>query len=136
MSDHVRSSAQQNAVAAHLPDSQQHGSHQHGSHQHSSRESANEESESVLAGFHDRMVACSYENTTESAAEAKKIALMLLEKADLPLAYRARAHMILSRGDGDYLYHAREAVRIVEKGLAIFGPSNTPKEKATADELL
>ncbi|THX33427.1 hypothetical protein D6D12_01555 [Aureobasidium pullulans] len=82
------------------------------------------------------MMALAEENTAQSVTEAHEIAHLLLEHAELPLAIRARAHIVLSSGKTNYLHHAQEAVRIAQKGRDIFGPGSTPEAKAAVDGLL
>ncbi|THV69457.1 hypothetical protein D6D28_05885 [Aureobasidium pullulans] len=98
--------------------------------------SIHENSEKVMAAFHDKMMALAEENTAQSATEAHEIAHLLLEHAELPLAIRARAHIVLSSGKTNYLHHAQEAVRIAQKGRDIFGPGSTPEAKAAAEGML
>ena len=54
-----------------------------------------------MAASHDQMMALCEENTPENLSEAHNIAHMLLERAELPLAFRTRAHMVLSDGKTD-----------------------------------
>jgi len=112
--------------------------HNHGTHQYVNNHetSIHENSEKVMAAFHDKMMALAEENTAQSATEAHEIAHLLLEHAELPLAIRARAHIVLSSGKTNYLHHAQEAVRIAQKGRDIFGPGSTPEAKAAVDGLL
>ncbi|TIA03434.1 hypothetical protein D6C82_01879 [Aureobasidium pullulans] len=98
--------------------------------------SIHENSEKVMAAFHDKVMALAEENTAQSATEAHEIAHLLLEHAELPLAIRARAHIVLSSGKTNYLHHAQEAVRIAQKGRDIFGPGSTPEAKAAAEGML
>ncbi|KAK5131818.1 hypothetical protein LTR08_000573 [Meristemomyces frigidus] len=59
------------------------------------------------------------QNTDETSAEAERIATLLLEYADLPIVFRARACMILARSDTPgYLAWAQEAVRVIELGIS------------------
>ncbi|THX39269.1 hypothetical protein D6C77_10438, partial [Aureobasidium pullulans] len=112
--------------------------HNHGTHQYVNNHetSIHENSEKVMAAFHDKMMALAEENTAQSVTEAHEIAHLLLEHAELPLAIRARAHIVLSSGKTNYLHHAQEAVRIAQKGRDIFGPGSTPEAKAAVDGLL
>ena len=55
----------------------------------------------AMAASHDQMMALCEENTPENLSEAHNIAHMLLERAELPLAFRTRAHMVLSDGKTD-----------------------------------
>ncbi|KEQ88532.1 hypothetical protein M438DRAFT_331438 [Aureobasidium pullulans EXF-150] len=138
MNDHITSPAQQAAVPTEDVPAPQHGTrehehdHNHGTHQHVTNHetSIHENSEKVMAAFHDKMMALAEENTAQSATEAHEIAHLLLEHAELPLAIRARAHIVLSSGKTNYLHHAQEAVRIAQKGRDIFGPGSTPEAKA------
>ncbi|THZ73920.1 hypothetical protein D6C85_03771 [Aureobasidium pullulans] len=126
------------------PPAPQHGAREHehnhknSAHQHVTHHqtSIHENSEKVMAAFHDQMMALAEENTPQSATEAHEIAHLLLERAELPLAIRARAHIVLSSGKTNYLHHAQEAVRIAQKGRDIFGPGSTPEAKAAVDGLL
>ncbi|THZ65535.1 hypothetical protein D6C86_01883 [Aureobasidium pullulans] len=144
MNDHITSPAQQAAVPTEDVPAPQHGTrehehdHNHGTHQHVTNHetSIHENSEAVMAAFHDKMMALAEENTAQSATEAHEIAHLLLEHAELPLAIRARAHIVLSSGKTNYLHHAQEAVRIAQKGRDIFGPGSTPEAKAAVDGLL
>ncbi|THW27087.1 hypothetical protein D6D25_06248 [Aureobasidium pullulans] len=144
MNDHITSPAQQAAVPTEDVPAPQHGTrehehdHNHGTHQHVTNHetSIHENSEKVMAAFHDKMMALAEENTAQSATEAHEIAHLLLEHAELPLAIRARAHIVLSSGKTNYLHHAQEAVRIAQKGRDIFGPGSTPEAKAAVDGLL
>ncbi|THW85996.1 hypothetical protein D6C90_07348 [Aureobasidium pullulans] len=140
----ITSPAQQAAVPTEDVPAPQHGTrehehdHNHGTHQHVTNHetSIHENSEKVMAAFHDKMMALAEENTAQSATEAHEIAHLLLEHAELPLAIRARAHIVLSSGKTNYLHHAQEAVRIAQKGRDIFGPGSTPEAKAAVDGLL
>ncbi|KAG2161648.1 hypothetical protein JADG_001387 [Aureobasidium aubasidani] len=144
MNDHITSSAQRAAVPTENFPAPQDGTHEHehhhnhGTHQHVTRHdtSIHENSEKVMAAFHDKMMALTEENTAQSATEAHEIAHLLLERAELPLAIRARAHIVLSSGKTNYLHHAQEAVRIAQKGRDIFGPGSTPEAKAAVEGLL
>ncbi|CAD0045800.1 unnamed protein product [Aureobasidium pullulans] len=108
MNDHITSPAQQAAVP---PKMSLHRS----THVTNHETSIHENSEAVMAAFHDKMMALAEENTAQSATEAHEIAHLLLEHAELPLAIRARAHIVLSSGKTNYLHHAQEAVRIAQK---------------------
>jgi hypothetical protein len=72
------------------------------------------------------MMELSYKNTAEISKQACKIAHMLLERAELPMAFRVHAHVVLATGDTAYLHHAQEAVRFAEMGREIYGPGDTP----------
>ncbi|THY91917.1 hypothetical protein D6C95_06227 [Aureobasidium pullulans] len=144
MNDHITSSAQRAAVPTENFPAPQDGTHEHehhhnhGTHQYVTRHdtSIHENSEKVMAAFHDKMMALTEENTAQSATEAHEIAHLLLERAEIPLAIRARAHIVLSSGKTNYLHHAQEAVRIAQKGRDIFGPGSTPEAKAAVEGLL
>ena len=144
MSDHITSPAQHAAVPTEDPPAPQHGAPEHehnyknSAYQHVTHHqtSIHENSEKVMAAFHDQMMALAEENTPQSATEAHKIAHLLLERTELPLAIRARAHIVLSSRKTNYLHHAQEAVRIAQKGRNIFGPRSTPEAKAAVDGLL
>jgi hypothetical protein len=117
--------------------------HQHHQHHHPASRAqqhqyhnANEHAEAVMATFHDQMLDLAYKNTPESAEEAHDIAHMLLERAQLPLAFRVRAHVVLASGKTAYLHHAREAVRFAEMGRDIYGPGSTPESRAAVQDLL
>ena len=90
----------------------------------------------VMATFHGQMMTLAYENTPQSTEEAHDIAHMLLERAELPLAFRVRAHIVLASGKTDYLHHAKEAVRFAEMGREIFDLGKTPESKAAVEDLL
>ncbi|CAD0100995.1 unnamed protein product [Aureobasidium mustum] len=98
--------------------------------------SSHEHSEMVMATLHDQMMTLAYEKNPQSTEEAENIAHMLLERAELPLAFRVRAHIVLACGKTDYLHHAQEAVRFAEMGREIFGPGKTPGFKAAVEDLL
>ncbi|KAL2032786.1 hypothetical protein VTO58DRAFT_105958 [Aureobasidium pullulans] len=110
MSDHIESPAQQATVPTKNPNALQQGALDHDNGE--------------------------THGAPESLSEAHDIAHMLLERAELPLAFRTRAHMVLSGGKTDYLCHAQEAVRIAEKGRDIFGPGKTAQEKYAVEALL
>ncbi|CAD0031010.1 unnamed protein product [Aureobasidium pullulans] len=138
MNDHITSPCTAGSCTTEDVPAPQHGTrehehdHNHGTHQHVTNHetSIHENSEKVMAAFHDKMMALAEENTAQSATEAHEIAHLLLEHAELPLAIRARAHIVLSSGKTNYLHHAQEAVRIAQKGRDIFGPGSTPEAKA------
>ncbi|CAD0013264.1 unnamed protein product [Aureobasidium pullulans] len=111
MNDHITSPAQQ---AAHVTNHET---------------SIHENSEKVMAAFHDKMMALAEENTAQSATEAHEIAHLLLEHAELPLAIRARAHIVLSSGKTNYLHHAQEAVRIAQKAVTFLVLEAPPKQR-------
>ncbi|TIA68070.1 hypothetical protein D6C76_08345 [Aureobasidium pullulans] len=139
MSDHIESPAQQATVPTKNPNALQQGALDHDNgetHGADHGRSVKENSEKAMAASHDQMMALCEENTPESLSEAHDIAHMLLERAELPLAFRTRAHMVLSGGKTDYLCHAQEAVRIAEKGRDIFGPGKTAQEKYAVEALL
>ncbi|THW89007.1 hypothetical protein D6D15_05595 [Aureobasidium pullulans] len=125
MSDHIESPAQQATVPTKNPDAlQQDAPDDDNGETHGADHgrSVKENSEKAMAASHDQMMALCEENTPESLSEAHNIAHMLLERAELPLAFRTRAHM--------------EAVRIGEKGRDIFGPGKTAQEKYAVEALL
>lgn len=81
-------------------------------------------SKAVYGERYARMNKLHEEGNAKSAAEAEAIAINLISNADLPLLYRAEAHMILGCGNHDnFLWHAQEAVRIVKKGIEWHGES-------------
>jgi hypothetical protein len=82
------------------------------------------------------MMGLSYKNTAESSKQASEIAHMLLERAELPLASRVHAHVVLATGKTAYLHHAQEAVRFAEMGREIYGPGSTPEAQAAVADLL
>ena len=84
--------------------------------------------------IHDQLVTLA--KTKESYPEARELALELLERPDLPLAIRVRAHIILARGKEDYVHHAQKAVRLAERGREAFGPGSTPEARAAVEGLL
>lgn len=98
--------------------------------------SSHEHSEMVMATFHDQMIALADKNTPESVEKADKIAHMLLKRAELPLAFRVRAHIVLACGKKAYLHHAKEAVRFAEMGREIYGPGKTPESQTAVEGLL
>jgi hypothetical protein len=82
------------------------------------------------------MMELSYKNTAESSKQASEIAHMLLERAELPLAFRVHAHVVLATGKTAYLHHAQEAVRFAEMGREIYGSGSTPEAQAAVADLL
>jgi hypothetical protein len=85
-----------------------------------------ENSKAVYSAAFDRMNKLREEGNEKSAAEAEAIAIELIAHADLPLLYRTQAHMVLGCGNHDnFLWHAEEAVRIVNKGIEWYGQSPT-----------
>ncbi|THZ72038.1 hypothetical protein D6C84_10092 [Aureobasidium pullulans] len=55
------------------------------------------------------------------ALQTENVAHMLLTRGDLPVLYRTHAHVILSYGPVDRLYHARKAVQAAEQGITMSG---------------
>jgi hypothetical protein len=85
-----------------------------------------ENSKAVYGAIFDQMNTLHEQGNEKSAAEAEAIAIDLVAHADLPLLYRTHAHMVLGCGNrDDFLWHAQEAVRIVNKGIEWFGASTT-----------
>jgi hypothetical protein len=85
-----------------------------------------ENSKAVYGAIFDQMNTLHEQGNEKSAAEAEAIAIDLVAHADLPLLYRTHAHMVLGCGNrDDFLWHAQEAVRIVDKGIEWFGASTT-----------
>jgi hypothetical protein len=111
----------------HEPTPQTHQHHHISSHKHN---------EMDMATFHDQMTALAYKNTPESSKEAYDIAEMLLERAELPLEFRVRAHIVLACGKTAYLHHAQEAVRFAEMGRDIYGPGKTSESRLAVEDLL
>jgi hypothetical protein len=95
-----------------------------------------ETTEHVMAVFDRQMMALSEENTLASHTQACEIAEMLLERAELPLAFRVHAHIVLGCGKNGYLHHANEAVRFAEMGQRIHGPGKTPEAQAAVEDLM
>lgn len=89
-----------------------------------------ENSEATHRYHHDQMMSLHDEDTETSRAESERIARRLIAHAELPLVLRVHAHMILAAGDGEYLWHANEAVRVAKRGIEWFG------EQEAASELL
>jgi hypothetical protein len=119
MSEHISAAVQQAAVTTKVPEPPQHGltnhnlqNAHHGSsqarendpeqnsqaHKHGHTPQTHQHSEMDMAAFHDQMMALAHENTPESSKEAYGIAELLLECAELPLAFRVRAHIVLACG--------------------------------------
>ncbi|CAD0049472.1 unnamed protein product [Aureobasidium pullulans] len=105
MSDRVSPTAQQAAVPTENPPSPQHANghgHHHEHHHHTAQYGGNisphETAEHVMAVFDRQMMALSEENTLASHTQACEIAEMLLERAELPLAFRVHAHIVLGCG--------------------------------------
>jgi hypothetical protein len=161
MSEHVSSATQQAAAPTGTVHSPQHGAHDH-THQreHSSdlpehkgerfhgsegtrlRDSQYQQSSMLGTAEHNMalldkdMMELSYKNTAEPSKQASEIAHMLLERAELPLAFRVHAHVGLAPGDTACLHHAQEAVRFAERGREIYGPGDTPEAQAAVADLL
>ena len=68
--------------------------------------------QSVYHQLHTSMMQ-SFRNGDHDASD--RLARQLLLHADLPKTIRARCHMVLGTGDGDYLRHAEEGVRLMEE---------------------
>lgn len=68
--------------------------------------------------------------------EGRYYASQLLRRPNLPLLFRADAHIVLACGKVDYLYHAQEAVRVAELGREQLGPDQTSEVKEGAEDLL
>ena len=143
MSDRVSPTAQQAAVPTENPPSPQHANghgHHHEHHHHTAQYGGNinphETAEHVMAVFDRQMMALSEENTLASHTQACEIAEMLLERAELPLAFRVHAHIVLGCGKNGYLHHANEAVRFAEMGQRIYGPGKTPEAQAAVEDLM
>jgi hypothetical protein len=105
-------------------------------HKHGHTPQTHQHSEMDMAAFHDQMMALAHENTPESSKEAYGIAELLLECAELPLAFRVRARIVLACGKTAYLHHAQEAVRFAEKGREIYGPGKTSESRVAVEGLL
>ena len=143
MSDRVSPTAQQAAVPTENPPSPQHANghghhheHHHRTAQYGGNINPHETTEHVMAVFDRQMMALSEENTLASHTQACEIAEMLLERAELPLAFRVHAHIVLGCGKNDYLHHANEAVRFAEMGQRIYGPGKTPEAQAAVKDLM
>jgi hypothetical protein len=89
-----------------------------------------------LALLDKDMMELSYKNTAETSKQASEIAHMLLERAELPLAFRVHAHVVLATGDTAYLHHAQEATRFAKVGGEIYGSGDTPEARAAVADLL
>ncbi|CAD0115079.1 unnamed protein product [Aureobasidium uvarum] len=96
----------------------------------------NLQNEKAMANFHDQMMELAYKNISKSAKEASDIAHMLLEHVRLPLLFRVHAHIVLASGKTDYLFHAKQAIRVAEIGREIYGPGKTEESKAAVEDLL
>ncbi|TIA39752.1 hypothetical protein D6C78_03049 [Aureobasidium pullulans] len=143
MSDRVSPTAQQAAVPTENPPSPQHANghgHHHEHHHHTAQYGGNinphETAEHVMAIFDRQMMALSDENTLASHTQACEIAEMPLERAELPLAFRVHAHVVLGCGKNGYLHHANEAVRFAEMGQRIYGPGKTAEAQAAVEDLM
>jgi hypothetical protein len=94
-----------------------------------------ENTKAVYGAMFDQMNTLHEQGNEKSAAEAEEIAMNLIAHADLPLLYRTHAHMVLGCGNrDDFLWHAQEAVRIVNKGIEWFGESTTSSALLSAAE--
>lgn len=80
-----------------------------------------ENSEAMFANLCEQMIRLGKEKTDAGIAEATGIANRLITFAECPLLFRARAHQYLACGDDNYVWHAREAVRIVKLGISKYG---------------
>ncbi|THX59132.1 hypothetical protein D6D06_02364 [Aureobasidium pullulans] len=143
MSDRMSPTAQHAAVPTENPPSPQHANghgHHHEHHHHTAQYGGNinphETTEHVMAVFDRQMMALSEENTLASHIQACEIAEMLLERAELPLAFRVHAHIVLGCGKNGYLHHANEAVRFAEMGQRIHGPGKTAEAQAAVEDLM
>ncbi|THV82912.1 hypothetical protein D6D29_04282 [Aureobasidium pullulans] len=143
MSDRVSPTGQQAAVPTENPPSPQHANghghhheHHHRTAQYGGNINPHETTEHDMAVFDRQMMALSEENTLASHIQACEIAEMFLERAELPLAFRVHAHIVLGCGKNDYLHHANEAVRFAEMGQRIYGPGKTPEAQAAVKDLM
>ncbi|KAH0362260.1 hypothetical protein KCU65_g8198, partial [Aureobasidium melanogenum] len=147
MSEHVNPAAQHAAAPTVIPQqplqsASNHDHHNHDQHNHENasqphqNHSSHEHSGMALATLDDQMMALAHENTPQSTEKADGIAHMLLERAELPLAFRVHAHIVLACGKKDYLHHAKEAVRFAEMGREIYGQGKTPESRAAVEDLL
>ena len=97
----------------------------------------NANSETAFASLFKQMIDLSNKNTKESAAQADQIAHHLLSYAECPLLFRVHAHLTLSCGNDNYVWHAQQALEMVELGGRLHGASETYNGlKATALEQL
>lgn len=79
-------------------------------------------SEAVFQALFEQMMTHHRTATEAGAAKADEIALDLIKHAELPLLFRVRAHMVPASGNNaEYMWHAREAVRVAEMGISLFG---------------
>ncbi|TIA24105.1 hypothetical protein D6C80_00532 [Aureobasidium pullulans] len=136
MSDRVSPTAQQAAVPTENSPSPRHHEHHHHTAQYGGNINPHETTEHVMAVFDRQMMALSEENTPASHIQACEIAEMLLERAELPLAFRVHAHIVLGCGKNGYLHHANEAVRFAEMGQRIYGPGKTAEAQAAVEDLM
>ncbi|KAG2161839.1 hypothetical protein JADG_001578 [Aureobasidium aubasidani] len=136
MSDRVSPTAQQAAVPTENSPSPRHHEHHHHTAQYGGNINPHETTEHVMAVFDRQMMALSEENTPASQIQACEIAEMLLERAELPLAFRVHAHIVLGCGKNGYLHHANEAVRFAEMGQRIYGPGKTAEAQAAVEDLM
>lgn len=90
----------------------------------------------LLKMFSDQMMSLAEKDDDPSKTEARNIASMLIMRANLPLLFRVDAHIVLACGNEDYLYHAREAVRVAEWGRELFGSGKTPEAREAVEDLL
>lgn len=83
-----------------------------------------ENAQAIYGALFDQMNALHEEGNPKSAAEAEALAFDLIADADLPLLYRTHAHMVLGCGNHEsFLWHAQEAVRLVNRGIEWYGES-------------
>lgn len=86
-------------------------------------------SERAFQDIHDQMMKIVRRGTQEAIDEAGGIASELLTYPELPLLIRVRAHIVLSYGQHDYLWHARKAAELVADGSQRFGPGDSAAEQ-------
>ncbi|CAD0088192.1 unnamed protein product, partial [Aureobasidium mustum] len=79
--------------------------------------------------MHDKMIDFVDKGNHE---EAEKLAHKLLSFGNLPVLYRAYAHMILAHGLEDCLFHAQKAVEEAEWGLNKYGDDKGAGSKLLA----
>ncbi|THY02516.1 hypothetical protein D6D01_10285 [Aureobasidium pullulans] len=91
------------------------------------------EQQAVLETLWNQMERLATSGDNENGVKSRRIALQLTSYSDLPLLYLIRAHMTLACGDTNYLWHAREAVRLAEKGIKVFG-SDTEKDGDVSED--
>lgn len=86
-------------------------------------------SEREFQDIHDKMMEIVKKGTQEAIDEAGGIASELLTHPELPRIIRVRAHIILSYGQHDYLWHARKAAELVADGSQRFGSGDSASEE-------